>query len=61
MEEHGRTAAVYKAWDEEKWDFGVDGRARHRYHPEGLAKSEELLPLFEYGTEDDKLQQAQRR
>ena len=60
LEEHERTAAVYEKWDETPWDYGVDGRASRRFHPEGLARREELLPLCKYGTDDEFLTQAQR-
>jgi len=38
-----------------------DGEGCTRYHPTGLAKHKELLPLNSFGTDDDYLQNAQRK
>ena len=43
------------------FDFDKAGESHHAFHPSGLAKSKELLPLSRFGTDDDFLQHAQRR
>ena len=61
METHRRTAAVYKDWDIKYHDYDTGGEGCHKYHPDGLVEEKELLPLSQFGTDDERLQHAQRK
>ena len=61
LEEHDRISRVYDLWDANYYDYDKDGEGHTQYHPSGLAKNKELLPLSRFGTEDEYLQSAQRR
>ena len=61
MQAHKRTAAVYKQWDVNNYDYDTAGEGHARYHPDGLAEEKELLPLSQFGTDDEHLQHAQRK
>ena len=61
MEAHARVSGVHNIWDATYFDYDKDGEGCTRYHPTGLAKHKELLPLNSFGTDDDYLQSAQRK
>ena len=61
METHRRVAAVHSHWDTTYFDYDKDGEGCSQFHPDGLPKAKELLPLSQYGTDDDKLQGVQRK
>ena len=61
MEKYQRVSGVYARWDSEYFDYDKDGNGHCRFHPDGLPKEADLLPLSKFGTDDDLLQGAQRR
>ena len=61
MEAHARVAGVWERWDHDIYDYNKDGESCKAFHPEQLAKRQELLPLTAFGSEDDYLKGAQRR
>ena len=61
METYARVKGVYSKWDVNYYDYDLDGNGKVRYHPEGLPKEKELVPLARFGTDDDYLKSAQRR
>ena len=55
LEDHAAISRAWEQWDTQIFDFDKAGESHHAFHPSGLAKSKELLPLSRFGTDDDYL------
>ena len=59
--DHAAISAAWGKWDKLTHDYDKAGESHHAFHPSGLAKTKELLPLARFGADDDFLKNAQRR
>ena len=59
--DHAAISAAWSKWDKLTHDYDKAGESHHAFHPSGLAKTKELLPLARFGADDDFLKNAQRR
>ena len=62
---HKRVAAAYDGFDKTVFDYCKEGLAHYQFHPKGLPKADQFLPLALFGASDTKLKtvqaQAQRK
>jgi len=61
METYHRVEATYARWDANYYDDDLEGEGCSRFHPPDLPRPAELVPLSQFGTEEDHLEHAQRR
>ena len=62
---HKRVTAAYDGFDKKVFDYCKEGLAHYQFHPKGLPKADQFLPLALFGASDTKLKtvqaQAQRK
>lgn len=58
--EHRRIDVLYKAMDALYYDYDKEGEGHSRFHPLHLPASFELVPVSQFGSSSDYLQNAQR-
>ena len=57
---HERIDKAFKLWDNTYYDYDKEGEGHTRFHPSGLPPRKKLLPLSEFGSTSEYLQNAQR-
>ena len=58
---HARVEGTYDTYDRRVYDFCKEGLAHFRFHPQGLPDRDTLLPLAQFASGKEHLQNAQRR